>query len=961
MTFVSLFVESNVYTVNLDISNTYFYNFHKVYTDMLNFDGYLNIKESTFLGSVKESDAHFYTSNSSMMLRQTVINDPDSGISKITMTSSAFLNISMAVDINVYDTINIINCTFLSNYFRIWQKDMKSTEIKSTIHSYSDKTFIYNSSFIGNIAFQGGALHLYGVPYVKIVDTKFINNSAASQGGAIYTRATFHQYVYLSNCKFVDNFINSSHMGIILPTTIDHDYHLFGKGGAIMSTDSFLTINNVTFTENTAPSFGGTIYSGKRLHVTNSIIDGLTKRGSSIGSTVYARGNMILDQVLLNVHGSNKYESVLYYDAVQSSSTIISFIINCPTNNKLVKNRISGISYYQMLMYFCAPCEKGSYNIDHEYEIIHRYQNITTHTIDCHQCPSGGICDNVLISNDNYMGYKNGNGEVSFVQCPPLYCCSAYGQKCTSYHTCEINRRGALCGECISGYAENLLTTSCVENIHCGGKLFWFGYLIGSLICTIIMVYFNELTNIIKKFFRSFLTPLLKSISPLEENVRKLEPENVLNVTQTNCTNFNLSTTNGGMGAGLLNLVIFFYQVQFLIQVKSSAKRHYNIWWLWTDIVSSIFNFNPSANNKSFYLCAWGNMDAVEKEIFKLSVIFTTFFFLITIYCLWYGCYGIMIFWRWLIQTTLHNEQAEPLIAHNPPTETIDCPNERSISNGGLPFGLRIKHATLRLILFTYIPITTVALKLINCIYIGNSKHLFIYGNVRCYHWWQYFITSLLIVWIAPFCIYLYVATDLLKSFKIGPRQFLYALVFPPVTLFYYFKAKYCQNDSGGYCDHNTNLKGKYLLQVFCEPFKDKLSKWIGMVVFRKFCLSFASVFIINPVLRLYVVLLLLVIFQLIHFRVQPYKCEVLNWLETISFALLILFTGINLFWAHSFLSDIPQISVLRDLGEIFLYIELIGLLSPLFLLSLFFFIALFVYIYIYICHLIKAWNSKKD
>jgi hypothetical protein len=230
---------------------------------------------------------------------------------------------------------------------------------------------------------------------------------------------------------------------------------------------------------------------------------------------------------------------------------------------------------------------------------------------------------------------------------------------------------------------------------------------------------------------------------------------------------------------------------------------------------------------------------------------------------------------------------------------------------------------------------------------------------VKCYHWWQYLAASLLSVWIAPFCICLYIAADLLRSSNIGPHQFLKALVFPPLTLYYVLKKKYCQieNLSGNGGNSATNMERKCMLQVFSGPFKSKFGKWVGMLVLRKFCLSLASVFIINPVLRLYVLLLFLLIFQMIHFSVQPYKSDVLNWLESASLTLLILFTGINLFWAHSFISDITQMPVLHQVGDVFLYIELIVLLSPLLALIL---ILLGAFV-VYICRLVKTCSSKQD
>ena len=987
-TFITLFVNSDIKPtiLNLKISNSYFHNFNQVYKCIWERTGSrVDIRDSTFVGSVNESESKFYSLNYTSPLRQLAI-ICEYCKNEYTISSSFFSNLSVAIYVKsqvrmfgtMTGTISIIKCSFVSNYFRSWNRVQRYWTFLSPVRIQSiDITYIYNSSFIGNmgveggalrfgdggklhinnsmfirnIAIRGGALTSRAKKYTTIVDTKFINNSAAFECGAICSDNLYSTEIFITRCQFVTNFIDKS-IETMLPRPdifqllYSESYEVFGIGGAIMfSKGSAFHLLDSIFIGNNAPSLGGAIYykSPRRgLHtseISNCIFNGSSINASFIGTVIYSNMRITFNEVTVNVQPSNNIVSVFYYETY-SPSIIESLRINCPTNSKLFHYEVSKMSSYSGLYYFCAPCARWTYSLNYEYDFIHHYENITKNTIHCHPCPTGGICENGLVSNDNYWGYKNDNDEVTFTPCPALYCCSTYGQKCTSYYTCERDRKGMLCGECISGYAENILSINCVANKHCGGIIFCVSLIFGTLIYTVLIIYFDELTKPFKVLSKS----IFNQFQMLRET--EIEDSYGMHVNQRTVT-----TEDNGMGSGLLKIIIFFYQVEFLLQVKSSMKKHYKISWLLTDVVTSIFNFKPSVKHTSFYLCAWANMDAVGKEIVKLFAIISTLIFLFITCFLSHCCIRIIINWKKSKQNNLYLSETEPLI------DNVDV-NPMSVSHEVNAVALRLKCAILRLILLTYMPITTVVLKLINCVPIGNSKYLFINGNIKCFAWWQYLTICLLMIWIAPFCICLYILADLLRSSKIGPGQFLTALLFPPLTFYYVLKAKCCQNEYWhGNVDKTTDIERRSLLQVFSGQFKRKFDKWIGMVFLRKFCLSLASVYIINPVLRLYVFLFLLIGFQLIHIRVQPYKSDVLNWLESISLALLIIFTGINLFWAHSFISDITQMSVLHEVGEVFLYIELIVLSSPIIILILLLLCAFGLYIY----QMIKRCFSKQD
>ena len=170
--------------------------------------------------------------------------------------------------------------------------------------------------------------------------------------------------------------------------------------------------------------------------------------------------------------------------------------------------------------------------------------------IQCEPCPRGGQCDNGLVrAKSNFWGYKT-KLAVTFVQCPPGYCCES--DACVSYNSCHGNRSGTLCGECPEGMSESLFSTHCISNAECSMKYFIFDTSMLFVLYLLFFLFRKEIT----KFFRSLLHRRRVSVSGGNE-----DGENT--TTQS----------NSSKDSGLIKIIFYYYQICFLLRGSVGSRK----------------------------------------------------------------------------------------------------------------------------------------------------------------------------------------------------------------------------------------------------------------------------------------------------------------------------------------------------------------------------------------------------
>ncbi|MCQ2380239.1 MAG: right-handed parallel beta-helix repeat-containing protein, partial [Victivallaceae bacterium] len=221
-------------------------------------------------------------------------------IDGITYTGAAYASIDDAL--GTYSTAAVQDCTFSTRSSLGSGKTVviDRTEFKGSssseggaIYCFDDnKVFVYDSTFSGNMAnngggvfghqchaditivdslfsgntatYAGGAINLNHATSVTISSSTFAENSCASGGGAIYiSQSTF----YVTDCTFANN-SGPGFGGAILVEGLHSNATIAGcvfsnnsgPGGAINVKGSTATISGNTFTTNTSWSNGGAVY-----------------------------------------------------------------------------------------------------------------------------------------------------------------------------------------------------------------------------------------------------------------------------------------------------------------------------------------------------------------------------------------------------------------------------------------------------------------------------------------------------------------------------------------------------------------------------------------------------------------------------------------------------------------------------------------------------------------------------
>jgi len=122
---------------------------------------------------------------------------------------------------------------------------------------------------------------------------------------------------------------------------------------------------------------------------------------------------------------------------------------------------------------FCVPCSDQTYSLSPSSTGATSYA-VGSGAAWCLRCPYGADCTGLQPrALQFYWGYPNVTAAAasstvlsSFFVLPPAgYGCFPY---CSSYNSCNGNRHGPLCGQCLPGYSRSLLSTGCVEDKECG-------------------------------------------------------------------------------------------------------------------------------------------------------------------------------------------------------------------------------------------------------------------------------------------------------------------------------------------------------------------------------------------------------------------------------------------------------------------------------------------------------------
>jgi len=106
-------------------------------------------------------------------------------------------------------TLEMFNCTIKNSYFQYGFTYYTNLNNVFGIHNYRYLTFENNNSEIGTFFYFDDIGSKKTITDIYIDNGKFINNTASSYGGIIYSNARkktdLSKYVYFRNCIYENN------------------------------------------------------------------------------------------------------------------------------------------------------------------------------------------------------------------------------------------------------------------------------------------------------------------------------------------------------------------------------------------------------------------------------------------------------------------------------------------------------------------------------------------------------------------------------------------------------------------------------------------------------------------------------------------------------------------------------------------------------------------------------------
>ena len=644
--------------------------------------------------------------------------------------------------------------------------------------------------------------------HVLFEDTTFIDNLGLLVGGVYLTNGnnTFR------GCTFRDNF-SLQRAG--------HVYSAYGTGQVNFINCSFINrkegrnVNKIRFDK---ASFFYSESEGP-VHVLNTTMATTVDNGKINAFSVFeiSNGGFVKMDVNSSIQCSTGYN------------------LELDNNTHFVyteKNKRNCRINITVLRYSCRLCGPGVYSL----------LNGASHGVlvdppfKCLKCPFGANCVNRNIAaKPNFWGYpiSNNSPQLRFSACPEHYCESPPSNS-AQYNSCFGNRTGFLCGECLPGYSETLLSTECRKSTECNN--IWMWSLTILLLTTGFVLYL-----LIKPPILSFLRTQIFWF-------RKRDEEQ---------TRTDLGEPHDQSEYGFLKITFYFYQAAELLVVGSSEKLLHKINFLYA--VVAVFNFKIQSLNDGIG-CPFQGITAVTKQLILSATVLVTM-----------AEVGVLFFLHFVFNAMRQKER--PSLFH-------------------------YMAVVLEILLLGYETLAETSLKLMYCVDIGSEKRLFFNGEVVCWQWWQYILLGYNAVFVVPFVLVLYYGSTRLSKSSISAGEFLGACILPLPFLMYWLLKKIFKKKSRNHENNEEIADVlEVLYGPFRQPNEDDNGAiyWESVLIGRRLIFLSCHAFIETPMLRMVCMTVTCVVMLLHHVLKNPYRNPIANKAETLSLLILVGIAVINL------------------------------------------------------------------
>ena len=770
---------------------------------------------------------------------------------------------------------------------------------------YGQTLAINSSSFIGNDAANGGTIFFAG-KRLLVTSSVFDSNTAhgpGGEGGAL-------------NLQHDKRSIKSKRGKISITHCIFHGNLASFRGGAIFADSWSLQISHSLFQSSPYPHnesyFGGEfIYSFCTVTLEHTSFKDV--------DSYNAHNSLIIHVHRPNVAMNLTFKTDVYIKCLSGK--------NIEMLNKKTRKHNHPNSF-EFLEVSCSLCPKNLYSLSagHIYSFLSN-NSVEKKQIKCKRCPFGGNCDKGKIqATEAFWGYVS-EEEIRFNSCPFRYCCS--GKECKNYSSCHTGRTGTLCGTCEKGLTENLMNADCLEHTSCEHPWYWLVIAIAGIIYLIMLVYLDQMAKAVKVLLipsyclnhsrSSYKDKLIIIWSKIGKQIRSVrqklsltgkiqvltddvyievlggeetteevkatrnEPElqrhekmqEVISSQQAGEVNF---------FAGLLKIIIFFYQTNVLFKVHTGSKSC-GFAYIFQDTVYTLFNLRVNIDGVLSHNLSWcplENLRPVSKVLLKAS-------FIVYLFILLLFAFTLLKIGRLLrIIHTVNNKLME---------------------------SSRLFHCSLRLILISYAGITATCFSLLSCVEFHNlGTNLFIDGSIRCYTWWQNIILFVVFCWVVPFPLAIYAASQMIHNRILSVSKLFPCILFPIPTICYWFYTCISSPKRNSQASSDSFIVNKSIqkaLETLEGPFRKMKGtnastslplSWESIIILRKLLLISLKTFVIHTFFRLFSMLLCTALFLIHHVKVQPFSSNLLNIIESISLTMLIIIGLLNILPAYNYI-----------------------------------------------------------
>ena len=214
---------------------------------------------------------------------------------------------------------------------------------------------------------------------------------------------------------------------------------------------------------------------------------------------------------------------------------------------------------------------------------------------------------------------------------------------------------------------------------------------------------------------------------------------------------------------------------------------------------------------------------------------------------------------------------------------------------------------------------------MINCVSIGGKLHLYLYGNLVCYNWWQQIILFVVLPVVVLFPISFGISLNMLKERSISLTTFLISSVMPYLTFILWVKMKIVGLHKHNPSDEDQRCIKEILLleeELFQE--NERAVRWPVVQLFRNLLVPMLNTFILNPIYRSVILIPVFLIFVIHDSFRKPFKHIYLNYLQVLTSACLLLINACNVVPSVSIFFDVMVISGMGHILKALKYVELV-------------------------------------